>query len=107
MDQVRDRTFNEGEMVETDGKHFSKCHFDGVQLRYSGGQLPGFEDCTFAAVGWFVSAPESHADNTRLESSTNALVVASPSTMEFEKLHRGSQNPRHRSNTRPVGWSQP
>ena len=67
----------------------------------------GLTVATFAAVGWFVSAPESHADNTRLESSTNALVVASPSTMEFEKLHRGSQNPRHRSNTRPVGWSQP
>jgi hypothetical protein len=53
MEQVRDRTFNEGEMVETDGRHFSKCHFDGVQLRYSGGEHPNFEDCTFTEVGWF------------------------------------------------------
>ena len=57
MEQVRDRTFNKGEMVETDGRHFIKCHFDGVQLLYCGGELPAFEDCTFAAVGWFFDGP--------------------------------------------------
>jgi hypothetical protein len=53
MERVRNQTFNAGDMVETDGKHFSKCHFDGVQLRYSGGEHPNFEDCTFANVGWY------------------------------------------------------
>ena len=53
MKQVRDRTFNGGEMVETDGVRFTKCHFDGAQLRYSGGEHPAFVDCTFANVGWY------------------------------------------------------
>ena len=57
MEQVRDRTFNAGELVDTDGVHFSKCHFDGVQLRYAGGELPAFEDCTFANVGWYFDGP--------------------------------------------------
>jgi hypothetical protein len=53
MEQVRDRTFTGGEMIETDGVHFSKCHFDGVHLCYCGGEHPAFEDCTFTSVGWF------------------------------------------------------
>jgi len=38
MEQVRERTFNGGEMVETDARHFIKCRFDGAQLRYCGGE---------------------------------------------------------------------
>jgi len=53
MEQVRDRTFNEAEMVDTDGKLFTKCHFENAQLRYSGGELPIFDNCTFATIGWF------------------------------------------------------
>ena len=53
MEQVRDRSFNGGEMVATDGTHFTKCHFDGIHLCYSGGEHPIFDDCTFANVGWY------------------------------------------------------
>ena len=52
MEQVRDRTYDEGELVETDGKFFNKCHFDGARLRYCGGELPIFDNCTFTKVGW-------------------------------------------------------
>ena len=53
MEQVRDRTFGQGEIVDSDGRVFSQCHFAGAQLRYAGGELPVFDDCTFESVRWY------------------------------------------------------
>ena len=53
MEQVRDRTFGQGEPVDVDGQLFSKCHFAGAQLRYGGGEHPVFDNCTFESVGWY------------------------------------------------------
>jgi hypothetical protein len=53
MAEVRDRTFKDGEQVQTDGQTFIGCRFDWAQLRYGGGTLPIFEDCTFGQTGWY------------------------------------------------------
>jgi len=53
MADVRGRTFTGGEPVQTDGTNFIDCVFESAQLRYSGGVLPGFENCSFGQTGWY------------------------------------------------------
>jgi hypothetical protein len=55
MAEVRDRNFNPGETVETDETTFIGCNFDSTTLKYSGGQLPSFDQCGFRDVGWYFS----------------------------------------------------
>ena len=38
LEHVRDKTFK-NETVEIDGKRFTNCHFDGCELKYSGGDV--------------------------------------------------------------------
>lgn len=46
------RTYDGG-AVETDGTSFADCTFKSVELRYSGGEHPLFERCTFDGdVSW-------------------------------------------------------
>ena len=49
--EIHDKTFDAP--VDTDGNHFINCRFNGVQLRYGGGQLPNFENCFFDGVSWY------------------------------------------------------
>jgi uncharacterized protein YjbI with pentapeptide repeats len=51
--EIEGRSFGKGESVQTDGTVFTKCSFDGAQLRYAGGEHPSFIDCTFNQVGWY------------------------------------------------------
>jgi hypothetical protein len=52
MQQVIGRTYGGGS-VETDGTNFTDCVFNGVELRYAGGEHPLFERCTFnGQVSW-------------------------------------------------------
>ena len=46
MEQVRERTFKGGDMVETDGTHFIKCHFDASSCAMRR-RTPGLRNCTF------------------------------------------------------------
>jgi hypothetical protein len=49
---VMGRTYDGGS-VETDGTKFTSCTFNSVVLRYSGGEHPMFESCTFNGdVSW-------------------------------------------------------
>ena len=52
MTEIRDRTYGEGEIVETDGNTFLRCTFSSSSLRYAGGELPLFQECTFENMGW-------------------------------------------------------
>ena len=52
MTEIRDRTYGEGEIVDTDGNTFIACTFNSSSLRYAGGALPLFEGCTFENMGW-------------------------------------------------------
>ena len=49
---VRDRSFSESDIIQTDGGHFIGCTFDGSILQYGGGEHPKFEDCTLDEVSW-------------------------------------------------------
>ena len=52
MLDIRGRTFDGG-AVETDDTNFTDCTFSSVELRYSGGEHPLFESCTFNGdVSW-------------------------------------------------------
>jgi hypothetical protein len=51
LTEIRDQTFNAP--VDVDDTRFVNCRFLSVQLRYGGGALPHFEDCTFDNVGWY------------------------------------------------------
>ena len=53
MADVRGRTFTGGEVVEADDANFVDCNFDNATLRYGGGPLPSFENCTFAVANWY------------------------------------------------------
>ena len=53
MTEIRDRTYGEGELVDTDGNSFIGCTFNSSSLRYAGGELPVFEDCSFDNMGWY------------------------------------------------------
>jgi len=53
MAEFRDRTYTGGEQVEVDGHRFVDCTFEKASLRYSGGEHPSFENCTFEDVGWY------------------------------------------------------
>jgi hypothetical protein len=53
MEEVRGRTFTDGEQVQTDGRSFIDCAFDSASLRYGGGALPTFEGCSFGQTGWY------------------------------------------------------
>lgn len=53
MTEVRGRTFAGGEQVRVDDTSFIDCTFDGAQLRYGGGALPSFENCSFADASWY------------------------------------------------------
>jgi hypothetical protein len=53
MEEVRDRAFGKGEKVQTDGRAFAGCRFEGSQLVYGGGPHPEFVDCTFVDTGWY------------------------------------------------------
>ena len=55
MAEVRDRNYTAGETVETDETTFVGCTFESSTLRYSGGQLPSFDNCSFRDVGWYFS----------------------------------------------------
>jgi len=44
--------------VEIDGRRFVNCRLEGVQLRYSGGDLPVFENCEVADnISWYFQGP--------------------------------------------------
>lgn len=53
--EIRDQSFKEP--VDVDGNHYVNCHFDNVQMRYAGGTLPWFEQCTFHNVAWYFHGP--------------------------------------------------
>jgi hypothetical protein len=58
MEQVTGRTFDAGELVDTDGKEFTDCTFNSAALVYSGGEHPFFERCTFNdGVNWTFLGP--------------------------------------------------
>jgi hypothetical protein len=52
-EEFRDRTFKDGERIETEGRTFVNCNFEKVFLRYAGGPHPSFIDCTFGETGWY------------------------------------------------------
>ena len=53
MEEVKDRTFDGQESVETDGRSFTDCTFDSAVLVYRGGEHPFFDRCTFGSdVTW-------------------------------------------------------
>jgi hypothetical protein len=39
--------------VDVDDVRFTECVFNGVQLRYGGGELPEFIRCDFDSVSWY------------------------------------------------------
>jgi hypothetical protein len=53
MEVVSNLTFRAGDEVRADRKKFVNCRFEGVQLRYGGGTLPEFVDCSFDESGWY------------------------------------------------------
>ena len=53
MNEVRDRTYSDGQPVDVDGTRFVNCTFTTASLRYGGGEHPFFEECTFGEIGWF------------------------------------------------------
>jgi hypothetical protein len=53
MEEVRGRTFTDGEQVQMDDTSFVDCTFDSATLRYAGGTLPTFENCNFADAHWY------------------------------------------------------
>ena len=53
MAEYNDRTFGNGEMVETDGNTFNNCRFQGASLVYSGGPHPQFNFCNLENTGWY------------------------------------------------------
>lgn len=53
MNEVRDRTYSDNLPVDVDGVRFVNCTFTAASLRYSGGEHPSFEECTFGDIGWF------------------------------------------------------
>ena len=52
MEEIRDRTYADGEVVRTDGTSFIDCTFENATLAYAGGTHPTFEGCSFGDVGW-------------------------------------------------------
>ena len=52
MEEVRARTYSDGEVVQTDGKRFVDCNFENAGLAYGGGVHPTFEGCSFGDAGW-------------------------------------------------------
>jgi hypothetical protein len=58
MEHVTGRSFGGGELVETDGKTFTECNFDDIQLVYRGGEHPFFDSCRFGLnVTWRFLGP--------------------------------------------------
>jgi hypothetical protein len=54
MADVRDQNIAASGPIDVDGMRFVNCTFaPATRLRYGGGVLPCFEDCTFTEVGWF------------------------------------------------------
>ena len=53
MTEIRDRNFSAGERIDIDDTKFVGCTFDGVSLRYCGGEHPTFEECNFIETGWY------------------------------------------------------
>lgn len=51
LTEVRGESFTG--TVDVDDRKFTDCAFNTAQLRYGGGQLPEFHNCTFAAVSWY------------------------------------------------------
>ena len=49
--EIRDKSFDGP--VDIDGNHFINCTFGAVQLRYGGGMLPNFDNCSFESVTWY------------------------------------------------------
>ena len=57
MDEIRDRTYADGETVEMDDRTYIDCKFEWAVLHYSGGQYPRFENCTFRHIQWYFAGP--------------------------------------------------
>jgi hypothetical protein len=53
MAEFDDRTFGNGERVETDGNVFNNCRFQGASLVYAGGEHPQFNFCNLEGSGWY------------------------------------------------------
>jgi len=49
---VRDRSFEAGDVLHADGGRFIDCRFIGCTLAYSGGRHPIFENCRFDDISW-------------------------------------------------------
>ena len=47
-EEVKGRTFEEQESVETDGTNFADCNFNSAILVYRGGEHPFFDRCSSA-----------------------------------------------------------
>ena len=50
--EARNRVFDNGDVVQTDGGRFFDCDFRLAELRYGGGPLPEFHNCRFGSVSW-------------------------------------------------------
>lgn len=51
MSEISGQTFGSGR-VETDGRTFRGCTFNGATLIFAGGKHPVFEDCNFITSDW-------------------------------------------------------
>ena len=57
-EEVKGRTFEEQESVETDGTNFTDCNFNSAILVYRGGEHPFFDRCSFGQdVTWRFMGP--------------------------------------------------
>ena len=53
MSETRDQMIPAGDPIDIDGRRFINCTFEpAVRFRYSGGELPFFENCTITTMGW-------------------------------------------------------
>ena len=53
MSEMRDQMIPAANPIDIDGMRYVNCTFEpGVQLRYAGGDLPYFENCSITAMGW-------------------------------------------------------
>jgi hypothetical protein len=56
--KVIGKTFNDQELVDTDGERFVDCTFNSAVLVYRGGDHPHFDGCSFGAdVSWRFLGP--------------------------------------------------
>jgi uncharacterized protein YjbI with pentapeptide repeats len=55
MEEIKGRTYSDGETIDIDGNIFTDCRFEQATLRYAGGPHPVFNNCDFSGAGWHFS----------------------------------------------------